>query len=438
MKKLIKSLSLLVLLILATGCETGKNLQTPSSEPKIDPNIAVVDVKTFKMIQDIKAVSLEWVGSSKENINGYHIYRKDLDKTDSRFVRVGTVEDKYAKHFVDDNLEPNSQYAYCISTIGENNFESNPSDARAIRTYPLFESVAFIDASSNLPRKVRVQWRPHELISIKEYILEKSTPTEAEWKQLTKVNNRLNVEFIDKDLKDNATYNYRIKAVSFDGIESLPSDIATATTKALPLAIGGLEATQNEPQKIILKWSPTTQKDAIAYNIYVSNDAEKGFKLIHKASLSDNTFEHSITENDKTNYYKITTLDKDALETDIKLLAPTMGKTLSAPLQPTITLAQINTSGVILNWTKGDERAVSYNVYKKVRESFFRSSETMIKDTKALRVEDPEVIRGIDYSYEIEAVDKFGLVSKRTKPATLTMPKLIEQKPEPKQTQSQN
>ncbi|MBI3873497.1 MAG: hypothetical protein HY307_00490, partial [Arcobacter sp.] len=55
---------------------------------------------------------------------------------------------------------------------------------------------------------------------------------------------------------------------------------------------------------------------------------------------------------------------------------------------------------------------------------------------KALRIEDSEVIRGIEYSYEIEAVDKFGLVSKRTKPAALSMPKLVEQKPEPKQNQA--
>ncbi|MBI3873423.1 MAG: fibronectin type III domain-containing protein, partial [Arcobacter sp.] len=340
MKKLIKSLSLAVLLILTTGCETGKNLQTPSSEPKIDENLPVVDVKSIKTLPDIKSISIEWEGTSKENINGYHIYRKDLEKTDAKFTRIGTVEDKYTKHFIDDGLAPNTKYAYCVSVIGENNLESNPSDAIAVRTYPLFDSVAFIEATSNLPRKVRIQWRPHELLSIKEYILEKSTPTEAEWKKVTPIKNRLNVEFIDKDLKDNATYNYRLKAVSFDGIESNPSDIATATTKSLPLPIGTLDATKDQPQKITIKWTSSTQKDVVAYNIYVSNEADRGFKQIHKALATDNTFEHNVNENDKTNFYKVTTIDKDGLESDIKLLAPVMGKTLSSPLQPTLTLAQ--------------------------------------------------------------------------------------------------
>ncbi len=435
MKRLIKSISLAALLMLATGCEAPKALQTPSTEPKIDENLPVVNVQTIKTMPDIKSVSLEWIGTDKENISGYYIYRKELEKEGAKFVRVGSVNDKYTKHFIDTELVPNTQYAYCISVIGANGFESNPSDARATRTYPVFDSVSFIHATSNLPRKIRIEWRPHDLLSIKEYLLEKSTPTEAEWKKVAPIKNRLSAEFIDTDLKDAATYNYRLKAISFDGIESNPSEIVTATTKALPLPISNLEATKDKPRKIILTWKGSAQTDTVGYNIYVSSEADRGFKKIHTASKEDNTFEHVIDENDKTNFYKITTVDKDGLETDIKLLAPVMGKTLASPLQPTITLAQITPNGVILNWIKGDDRTITYNIYKTTRESFFKSTEKMIKNVQALRYEDPDVVRGIEYKYEIEAVDQFGLVSLRTKPAALSMPKLDE-KPEPKPNQT--
>jgi fibronectin type 3 domain-containing protein len=422
--------------MLTTGCEAPKSLQTPTAEPKIDEKLPVLDVQTIKTMPDIKSVSIEWIGTDVENIAGYYIYRKDLEKEDSKYTRVGTVKDKYTKHYVDSDLTPNTQYAYCISVIGENGFESNPSDARAVRTYPVFDSVSFIHATSNLPRKIRIEWRPHDLLSIKEYLLEKSTPAEPEWKKVAPIKNRLNAEFIDGNLKDAQTYSYRLKAISFDGIESNPSEIVTATTKPLPIAPFEPSATQDQPRKIILTWKVSPQTDKVAYNIYASDDATDGYKKIFTAGKDDNTFEHKIDKNDKTVFYKVTTLDKDALESDIKLLAPTIGKTLSAPLQPTVTLAQITPNGVILNWTKGDDRAVSYNVYKTIKESFFQSSEKMFKNVQALRFEDTDVIRGIEYAYEIEAVDQFGLVSNKTKKAALSMPKL-EEKPEPKPEQSQ-
>lgn len=435
MKRLLKSISLIVLLILATGCETGKMLQTPTTEPKIDETLPVVDVQKIQLIADIQTISLEWVGTSIQKANGYHIYRKELEKEDAKFVRVGSVDDKYAKHFVDTGVQPNTKYAYAISVIGENNSESLPSDARAIRTYPIFESVSLIHATSNLPRKVRVEWRPHELLSIKEYILEKSTPTQAEWKVVAPIKNRISAEFIDSKLKDGETYNYRVKAVTFDGITSNPSEIVTATTKQLPLGISDLTASKEQPKKIILKWKHSPQEDKVAYNIYVSSEADRGFKKIHTASSTDDSFEHKVEENDKTYFYKVTTVDKDNLETEIKLLAPTMGKTLASPLQPTVTLAQITPNGVILNWLKGDDRAVSYTVYKKTKESFFKYAQKEIKDVQALRFEDSEVVRGTEYSYEIEAVDQFGLVSKKTKPAILFMPKLEKENTEAKPTQ---
>ena len=173
MKRLIKSILLTVLLMLASGCEVPKALQAPTSEPKIDENLPVVNVQTIKTIPDIKSVSLEWAGTDKENIGGYYIYRKDLEKDGAKFTRIGVVNDKYTKHFIDTELTQNTKYAYCISVIGTNGFESNPSDARATRTYPVFDSVSLINATSNLPRKIRIEWLPHDLLSIKEYLLEK-------------------------------------------------------------------------------------------------------------------------------------------------------------------------------------------------------------------------------------------------------------------------
>ena len=420
-------------MILATGCETGKNLTTPTSEPKIDETLPVLDVKNIKLFPDIKTMSIEWVGNSGETVNGYHIYRKEMGKENSKFTRVGTLADKYARHYVDSDLTPNTKYAYCLSTIGKDGAESYPSDAKAVQTYPIFDSVAFVRATSDLPRKVRIEWRPHELLSIKEYLLERRTQSQNEWKSVAPIKNRLNVEFIDTNLKDETTYSYRLKSISFDGIESNPSEIVSATTKKLPIAVGSLDSSKDQPQQIALQWTPSAQEDVVGYNIYVSSEADRGFKFLARAQKGDSGFVHKIEQNDKINFYKVASLDKDGLETDIKLLAPVMGKTLSAPLQPTVTLAQITQTGAILNWVAGDSRAVSYTIIKRTKEGFLKYSEKVNKGITALRYEDVEVLPGVEYAYQIEAVDIHGLVSKKTDSTTLFIPNLEEKKTQKKQ-----
>ncbi len=45
---------------------------------------------------------------------------------------------------------------------------------------------------------------------------------------------RLQAEFIDANLDDNVIYNYKVTAVTFDNINSMPSQIVKAQTKPLP------------------------------------------------------------------------------------------------------------------------------------------------------------------------------------------------------------
>lgn len=378
------------------------------------------------MIPGMKSIGLEWVGTTEENTLGYHIYRSQLQKDGEKLTRVASLEDRYARHYLDDGLEPETEYIYSISVIGKDGMESAPSRSVPVKTLPLFESVSFIAAQDTLPRKVRIVWRPHDNQAVASYIVEKNTPSQSKWTKVATVKHRLNAEYIDKDLKDKEIYSYRIRAVTFDGIVSKPSKIVKATTKPLPLAPTNIEATTNEPRKIIVRWEPSEQEDKVGYNIYVSDSADGSFGRLQQAKRDDNTFVHMINNDNVTKYYKITTVDKDDLESDIKLQSVTMGRTLSAPSQPVITLAQINADKVILNWTKGDDRAVSYNIYKTIKRGFFESETKVIKNVADLRVEDEDIVRGVEYQYAIQAVDEHNLVSEKTSSTSLSMPKLKE------------
>lgn len=103
-----------------------------------------------------------------------------------------------------------------------------------------------------------------------------------------------------------------------------------------------------------------------------------------------------------------------------------MGSTLAKVNKPIITLAQIQGERAILNWQSADKRTVSYNVYKTIKDGFFDKKTIKITGIDALRYEDKDIVRGVEYSYAIQAVDEFGIASEKTAPTELVLPKLKE------------
>lgn len=406
---------------LITGCTLNQKVNPPK-EPKIDPNLPVLDHAKIRTIPDIKAVGLEWQGTSIQEARGYHIYRSEIQKDGEKLKRIATVEDKYAKHYVDTDLNPETQYIYAISVDSVNDDESKPSKAIMTKTLPVLDSVSLIFATSELPRKVRIEWRPHESFAIEKYIVERNTQKTSEWKKIATLKNRLTAEYIDDDLKDNETYTYRIRAVTFDGIISKPSVSVTATTKPLPISVSSLMATKDQPRKIVLAWDHSPQEDVVAYSVYFSSNVDGFYTKLKSIPSSANRIEHIINEDSKTYFYKVSTIDKDGLETDLKLLPAVEGQTLSAPMQPTITLALIKDNTVILNWAKGDERTISFNLYKTEVKGMFNKSTKVIKGIKGIRYEDTDIARGVTYEYAVQAVDEYNLISVKTPAASLSIP----------------
>ena len=116
-------------------------------------------------------------------------------------------------------------------------------------------------------------------------------------------------------------------------------------------------------------------------------------------------------------------IDKDYLESPFKL-NPVSGSTLAKPAKPIFTLAQIQGNKAILNWRAGDNRAISYNVQKRIRLNFFEYKTLKFNNISELRFEDTDIISGVEYKYSVQANDEFGLISEKTDEASLTLPQL--------------
>ena len=422
MKNFVKIAFLSSLLILMTGCSV--NTLTKPKKPKIDETLEVVDSNSIRTIQGVNSIAFEWQKVDDQRVIGYNLYRANLNAESSKMQQVGFIENRYATHYLDEDLEPNTKYAYYFSSATKSGVESKTTNTFNVSTLPRPEAVAFIQAISNLPRQIKIIWRPHSNESIEYYKVFRSTPLEPEWDRLKTIDGRLQAEFIDDDLKDNVVYLYKVVAYTYDDIPSLDSKIVRAQTKALPAGVQGLSATKDLPRKIVLNWQASPSMDIVRQFVYRSSSPDGSFTKIKALNNSTFTFEDFINEDGKKYFYKVRTLDKDGLESSDNI-NPSMGITLPKLNKPILTLAQIQGEKAILNWQPGDNRAAYYNVYKSIKESFFKTRKERYTNITALRFEDKDIVRGVEYKYSIEAVDENGIVSERTDETALVLPKLI-------------
>ena len=423
MRKSTKIILTILLVLFVSGCDQN-NLTTPS-EPKIDLNLESVNSESLKTIPDITSIAFEWQKVDDSRVDRYFLYRANMQEDGQKLKRVETIKNKYSTHFSDTNLEPNTQYTYSISAATKDGIESKPTNSYTVSTLPRPEAVSFIQAISDLPRQIKILWRPHESQRIKKYTIERTSPATSKWKELETIKGRLNIEYIDEDLKDNVVYMYRIIAHTFDRIESVPSKIVKAQTKALPGGVESLTATNDQPRKITLNWEPSKSTDIVKYVIYHNSSATGHFSQLAAVNPDTLTYDDLINDDGEIVFYKISSIDKDNLETALNMNA-VMGSTLIKINKPVITLAQIQGEKAILNWASGDDRTVSYIIHKKIKEDVWNTKNVKFNNISDTRFEDDDVVRGAEYTYTLQAVDEYGILSEKTNETTLVLPRLQE------------
>jgi len=427
MTKLMKTTSLTALLLLLSGCNNlNNNLSTPE-KPKIDETLEVIDSTSLKSISDMTAIAFEWKKVEDPRVIGYNFYRANMHKDGRRLKLIDTVKNKYSTHFVDTELEPNTKYVYQISSKSSDGLESNTTNAYITQTLPRIVPVSFVQALSDLPNRIKIIWRPHPDLRVAYYKIEKFNSTLNEWNTEEKVKGRLQSEYIDDGLDNNESFKYRVTAYTFEDVSTNPSEEVIAKTKALPMGVQNLRATTTEPKKILVGWEPSVTPDVLKYEIHRSAIKSFGYSKVKEVNKNTFAFTDKVDEDGKEFYYKVISVDKDNLKSSSKIDA-VKGVSLNKPQKPTITLAQIQGSKAILNWTASDNRAISYNVYKKTMINFFESKTEKFTDIKDLRFEDNNIITGVEYKYSIQANDTYGLMSERTDEASLILPKITIQK----------
>ena len=408
-----KNLLLIALINIFIGCaQTQKSAKAPL-EPVVDPTLPII--KEIKTISEITSIALEWKNTDDPRVMGYYIYRTSPIKKD-KLRRIAKVEDRYSSHHYDTNLDPDTTYHYQISSYDNTGHESKIEYAKRATTLRRLHPVAYIKAISNLPRRIKILWRPHQDKTINRYILQKGDALKSKFTNLATIDNRLHVEYIDNDLKDDTIYSYRLIGVDFNGVKTDPTKIVEAKTKPVPHTVLNIKATTDQPRKITIKWQKSTQ-DIDYYRVYRTSKPNDKYKPLVR--LYETEFTDKIQQDGKIYYYKITVVDKYGLESKKSILVK--GQTLTKPATPHFTKVGIENNSAVTAWLPNDGRTKSYILTKITHKGWSKNTQEFQLDTKTYK--DDNIIQGTKYGYVIQSVDKYGLVSLPSNEAEITFPK---------------
>lgn len=212
MKKSILLLSVLALIIF-NGCGAVKGLMIYDTDPTLK---SITQVRVLPMMS---SVGFEWEKITDRRIHGINIYRKV--PSDQEFKRIGSIGNRYATHFVDTHVKPNTKYLYTFTTFALGK-ESKRSAILRVKTRPPFTAVSFVKAYKEAPGVVKLLWRPHPSERVNAYIIERSV-NGGEWKYVSQVEGQLMAEYIDTFVRTGNTFAYRIIAKSYDNIKAKAS-----------------------------------------------------------------------------------------------------------------------------------------------------------------------------------------------------------------------
>lgn len=206
-----------VFLLIFNGCGAVKGLMTYTTDPSLKT------VSGLHALPQMNSVGIEWKKIEDEHIHGVNIYRENVSEGIRGYERIGTVGNRYATHFVDRHVKPDTTYRYTVGTIsfGKESLQSEPLE---VKTLPALSAVTFVKAYQVAPTVVKLLWKPHDNPSISSYIVERSV-NGSEWMFVAQVKGQLMAEYIDTFVRVGDTYRYRIIAQSYDKIRAYPSDV---------------------------------------------------------------------------------------------------------------------------------------------------------------------------------------------------------------------
>jgi fibronectin type 3 domain-containing protein len=286
-----------------------------------------------------------------------------------------------------------------------------------------------LHAQSKQLRQIPLSWDPIGTAAAAGYVLERSLSANGPFERMAVITDRFETSYTDTGfdlarkktlapgLGDGASYYYRLRAYDASGhIAESASDVATATTAAVPSAPEALHAYSQLPRKIALAWQPVDDPTVAGYVVLRSPSATGTFEKIARLDGRFATAYIDPSLGDlRVFYYRVATVN--AAGGQGPATEPVRGMTKADPLAPAgLEVASQSLGRNVLRWTPNVERDVSgYRVLRRRTDNAkpevvatLPPSQTTVEDTQ---VGADEVVR-----YSLVALDADGLESAESDP----------------------
>lgn len=228
-----------------------------------------------------RQVNVEWTKSPDEKVAGYVLLRADEN---SDWKEIATLEGLETTAFEDrggekkglGRLKDGMNYHYAVVAFNAGGARSEQSEPVTAMTKVVPARPAGLSVVSGLPRKMELNWAPNSETDIDHYVVEASAGGANRWKEIARTPE---TSFMEKNLDDGISRDYRVRAVDRDTLQSEWSESASGATKPLPPPPENLRAQWREDD-VLLKWDASAAADVVKYRIY-----RKG--LLHSEKIAE-------------------------------------------------------------------------------------------------------------------------------------------------------
>jgi hypothetical protein len=254
-----------------------------------------------------RSVPLSWEKNSETDIKKYTIF--SAEKESGPFRQLAETPQN---EFIHKGLKDLTPYSYKIKAMDSDALVSDFSQVVSATTKARPAKPRELSAESGLVKSVRLAWAANPESDIDHYVVSRKTSRVGSFKDVgsSKPNS-----YLDERLEDGARYQYTLRAVDVDGLESDASEKAEATTKPRPAAPAGVTA-EVQSGKIVLTWKANPETDIAGYEIFRSTawDILGGESRV--GQVTGLRFEDCTAQAEKKYTYRIAAVDGVGLHSE--------------------------------------------------------------------------------------------------------------------------
>ena len=368
----------------------------PQNEKTLDPEPPPPPTNLSASTISASEIDLSWTASTAGDVTGYRVLRNG-----NSIAVLGTTTS-----YRDSGLQGFTTYNYTVTALDSEGLESGPSAPAQATTLDATPPTtpSNLAATATGTTTVGLTWAASAdpETGVASYLVFRNGSQIGSTSQTT---------YQDTGLSPSTTYDYRVRAVNGDGLESNLSNEDSATTLdgSGPSTPTNLAATPAGTDRIDLTWTASSDPESgIAHYLVYRDGSQVG--QTSQTSFNDTGLSPA------TRYvYRVRAVNGDGLESGLSSQAAATTLDATEPSTPTNLVATpTDTDRIDLNWTASSDPESGIAGYRIFRDG------SQVGQTAQSSYTDTGLSPATEYEYRVRAVNGDGLQSGLSDPAAAT------------------